>query len=427
MSLATLPTGREAQRPHRASPNPGLEPASKALTVCLAVVPGLALLSAWNPSPPGSAIVEMSAFVLTMVCLKRELRRPEPFHVSLLFLSAALIPVIGCVQLLALRIAYPFATMRAVVYWAAVAAMILAAEWLLRLRNARSLLLSSVAWIGVVATAMEILQIYRFRRYQVLETGYPLLSSNYYAEIIELILPVVLTRVFRNHRYWWAYLFLSCLFVSTVIAAAARVGSVLVLIECIVVSALSYKESQSMPRRWHKTCVILVLLATGLVVLQGPVTLIRRLGEADLMAGRLDIDRSAVAMARSRPILGYGLGSFPVVYPAFARFDNGYFVNHAHNDWLEALTEGGPALLVVLAVFVLIAGYSGVRATWGLGLAALPFHAAVDFPMQRAGVVLLYAVLAAAAGARRRQHRRGVSKWHYLRVSRWRISASKWH
>jgi O-antigen ligase len=418
-------TGPEVRRPDRASPNLGLAPVSKLLTVCLAVVPGLAILSAWNPSTLSNIIVEMSAFVLAMICLGSEWRRHEPFHISQLSLSAALIPVIGCFQLLALRTAYPFATLRAVLYWSAVTAMVLAGEWLLRLRKARSLLLTSVAWLGVVATVMEILQIYGYRRYQVTKTGYPLLSSNYYAEMVELVLPVVLTRAFRDSRHWWAHLLLACLFVSTVIASAARVGSVLVLLECIVVAALSYKQSKSMPGRWHRACVTLVLLAAGLVVLQGPVTLIHRLGEADLMAGRSDISRSALAMVRSRPLTGYGLGGFPVVYPAFARFDNGYFVNHAHNDWLEALTDGGPVLLAALTAFVLVSAYSGLRATWGLGLAVLPLHAAVDFPMQRAGVVLLYAAIAAAASARRRQSRHTVSKWHYLRVSKYHISASK--
>jgi O-antigen ligase len=251
---------------------------------------------------------------------------------------------------------------------------------------------------------IEILQIYGYNRYEVTRTGYPLLSSNYYAELIELILPIVLMQAFRNGRYWWAHLALACLFVSTVIAAAARVGSVLVLMECIALAGLSYKETLSARVRWQKACVVLVLLAAGLIVLQGPVTLIHRLSESDVLAVRPDIDRSAVAMASSRPVAGYGLGSFPYVYPAFARFDNGYFVNHAHNDWLEAFADGGVLLLAALAAFVAISAYYGVRSVWGLGLAVLPIHAAVDFPMQRAGVVLLYAVIAAAAGATCLQH-----------------------
>jgi hypothetical protein len=159
----------------------------------------------------------------------------------------------------------------------------------------------------------------------------------------------------------------------------------------------------SMRARWHKACVILVLLAAGLIVVQGPATLIHRLSEPDRMAVRSDVSRSAIAMATSRPVAGYGMGSFPYVYPAFARFDNGYFVNHAHNDWLEAFTDGGVLLLGVLAVFVAISAYLGLRAVWGFGLLVLPVHAAVDFPLQRAGVVLLYAVIAAAAGARHLQ------------------------
>jgi O-antigen ligase len=420
MKLATLQSGHKSRRLIASCLNMRLETESKVLTICLAVVPGLAVLSAWSPSRSANALVETSAFVLAMVCLLRESRRPEPLNISPLFLCALFIPVIGCFQLLALRPAYPFATVRAVLYWAAVAAVVLAAEWTLRLRKARSLFLSALAWLGLVATFLEIFQIYGYHRFQVTATGYPLLSSNYYAEVIELTLPVVLARAFRDHRYWWANLLLACFFVSTVIAAAARVGSVLVLIECIGTAALSYREPSSMRGRWQTACIILVIVAAGLVVLQGPRTLIHRLGEADLMAGRSDIGESAVAMARSRPLTGYGLGNFSVVYPAFARFDNGYFVNHAHNDWLEALTDGGPVLLAVLGVFVLISAYCGTSATWGLGLAVLPFHAAVDFPMQRAGAMLLYAVIAAAATVRWLQ-RRGectVYKWRYLRVSR---------
>jgi O-antigen ligase len=403
MTSAALKAGPEILRPRGSTPDVGLSLLSKALVVGLAAVPGSAILSACDPSPLTSSLVEGSAFLLAMVCLLKEWRTSQPLQISILFLSSVLIPAIGSFQMLFLRPAYPFATLRSALYWAAPAALILAGSWLLRQRRARSLLLSSVTCVGLAATIMEILQIYGYHRYEVMRTGYPLLSSNYYAEVVELILPVVLLRAFRKGRYWWAHLALACLFVSTVIAAAARVGSVLVLMECIALAGMSYKEALSIRARWHKACVILVLLAAGLIVLQGPVTLIHRLGESDLMAVRPDVNRSAIAMASSHPVAGFGMGSFPYVYPAFARFDNGYFVNHAHNDWLEALTDGGVLLMAALAAFVTISAWYGVSAVWGFGLAVLPIHAAVDFPMQRAGVVLLYAVIAAAAGASRLQ------------------------
>jgi O-antigen ligase len=405
MKIAALQKRQKNCRPQPGCLELKLDPAGNVLTVCLAGIPGLAIFTAWNPSPTINALVQTSAFALAMVCLIRESRRTEPLQVPVLFSIAALIPAIGCIQLVLLQPAYPFATLRAVLYWTGMAAVVLATGWLLRVRKARSLFFSCIAWLGLAATVVEILQIYGYRRYQVTRTGYPLLSSNYYAEVIELILPIVLSRAFREHRYWWAHLLLACLFVSTVVAAAARVGSVLVLIECMSVAALGYKKSQPPRGRWQKTCITLVLLVAGLVALQGPFTLIHRLGEADLMAGRSDIGQSALSIVRSRPLTGYGLGSFPVVYPEFARFENGYYVNHAHNDWLEALTDGGPALLAALAVFFIASAYSGLKATWGLGLAALPFHAAVDFPVHRAGVMLLYGMIAAAAGARAVQRR----------------------
>jgi O-antigen ligase len=388
--------------------------ADKFLIGWLALVPGLAVVSAWNPSPLASAAVEMCAFLLALATLLRVASKPEWLRHQPLFLTAAAIPVIGCMQLATGLPAYAYAGIRATLYWMAVAALVLAGEVLLNSRASRSLLLSFVSLLGLLATFVELQQIYGYHRYEVTTTGYPLLSSNYYAEIAELVLPVSLTRVFRDPKSWWVHLALACLMVSTVVAAAARVGSILVVVETVVVVGLNYGRTPFLRQRWKRACAVFVILAATLMALQGPSTLVNRLRDADPLAGRSDVARSTVDMIRSRPLTGYGVGSFPSVYPAFARFDNGYFVNHAHNDWLEAMAEGGPVLLAALAAFVGVASYFGVRSSWGLGLAVLPLHAVVDFPMQRAGVILLYAVIAAAASARRREIHGDLDKSCYL-------------
>ena len=198
MTLAAIQNEREIKWPQRTSES-RLRPVDSALIMGLAAIPGLALLNAWDPTPLRCALVEVVAFVLALVCLVR--RPPESSIVPPLFLSAAFIPALGCLQLLVLHTAYPFATLRSVLNWAAVAAMTLAGGWLLRQRKARLLFLSSVIWLGLIATALELFQIYGVGRYQVTKTGYPLLSSNYYAEIVELVLPVLLVKAFRDHRY----------------------------------------------------------------------------------------------------------------------------------------------------------------------------------------------------------------------------------
>ena len=42
-----------------------------------------------------------------------------------------------------------------------------------------------------------------------------------------------------------------------------------------------------------------------------------------------------------KPVLGWGLGTFPVVYPEFRSFYTNFFVNEAHNDYLQLLAEMG--------------------------------------------------------------------------------------
>ena len=44
-------------------------------------------------------------------------------------------------------------------------------------------------------------------------------------------------------------------------------------------------------------------------------------------------------MFAHKPILGWGLGTFDVVYPAYRSFYTTLYVNAAHNDYLQVLIE----------------------------------------------------------------------------------------
>ncbi|MFT4713927.1 MAG: O-antigen ligase [Candidatus Azotimanducaceae bacterium] len=63
--------------------------------------------------------------------------------------------------------------------------------------------------------------------------------------------------------------------------------------------------------------------------------------------------RGALGIAETYPVFGSGLGTFVVQYPAYRELGDvrtlGYF---AHNDYLQFLAEGGPALLGFLLLFV---------------------------------------------------------------------------
>jgi len=93
--------------------------------------------------------------------------------------------------------------------------------------------------------------------------------------------------------------------------------------------------------------------------------------------------RSSLRLVRDRPLTGFGLGTWSDAYPAYAHFDDGRFVNQAHNDWVQWAVEGG---LPLLSIMLSIAWWSvrpALSSLWGIGLLAVFLHCLVDYPMEQ--------------------------------------------
>jgi hypothetical protein len=56
---------------------------------------------------------------------------------------------------------------------------------------------------------------------------------------------------------------------------------------------------------------------------------------------RLNITKDSLKMFFQRPLLGWGLGTFPTVYPRYRSFYTNLFINEAHNDYAQLLVEMG--------------------------------------------------------------------------------------
>jgi len=108
--------------------------------------------------------------------------------------------------------------------------------------------------------------------------------------------------------------------------------------------------------------------------------------------------------------LGAGAGTYPHLYPAFQPVELGrHFVNHAHNDFIEALFEAGLPVLLLMAfgVFlyfrqwlrVWVGGKWGefrfIQVGAGIGLLLILLHSLVDFNMQIPANALFAAFLLA--------------------------------
>jgi O-antigen ligase len=109
-------------------------------------------------------------------------------------------------------------------------------------------------------------------------------------------------------------------------------------------------------------------------------------------------------MVKDRPLLGFGLGTWSIVYPGYAPIDDGLFANQAHDDWAQWAAEGGLPFFALMLAVAIWSARLGVRTVWGLGVTAVFVHCLVDYPIQRAGVALvMFSIMAALASEERRQ------------------------
>jgi O-antigen ligase len=95
-------------------------------------------------------------------------------------------------------------------------------------------------------------------------------------------------------------------------------------------------------------------------------------------------------MVHDRPLTGFGLGAWSSAYPAYARYDDGTFVNQAHNDWAQWAAEGGVPFFLLMLIVVVALARPAWRSLWGLGLMAVFLHALVDYPFEQRPALAAY-------------------------------------
>jgi O-antigen ligase len=136
-------------------------------------------------------------------------------------------------------------------------------------------------------------------------------------------------------------------------------------------------------------------------------------GERDLStAYRTVVWHDSLVLVASSPVVGHGLGAFVDALPRFKTGAGDVRVEHAENDYIELLAEGGAVGLILLlgvgGTLVLSqqatpssAAYQGARPRRALytgaaaGLVALAVHSLVDFNVRIPSNACLVALLAA--------------------------------
>jgi len=248
----------------------------------------------------------------------------------------------------------------------------------------------------------------------------PYVNHNHYAGLMELLAPIPLIISLSRMAHEKVRLVAgigAAIMVGTVFLCGSRGGMIAIFVELIVLAVVFFRQKKSV-RIALSVGAFAVVLVSLLVWLGGKeltvrVSSISKETRSEISGGmRLSIDRDTLQMFRQKPVIGWGLGAFPVVYPQFRSFYTNFFVNEAHNDYLQLLAEMGVLGFATMIWFQAIV-FLRVRRKIGnwttnvsaatalacaLSAAGILVHSLVDFNLQiPANAALFYALCSIAA------------------------------
>ncbi|MFY9647112.1 MAG: O-antigen ligase family protein [Terriglobales bacterium] len=274
----------------------------------------------------------------------------------------------------------------------------------------------------------------------------PYVNHNHYAGLMEMLTPfplVLAASRFTEGNRKIAVAGIAALMAASIFLSGSRGGMVAFLAQMVGLSMLLLHKRD---RGWKRPLMMGAFLALviGFMVWIGGNQLTERLisihseAREELEGGvRFTIDHDCFRMLLKKPFLGWGLGTFPVVYPEFRTFYTTFFVNEAHNDYLQLVVETGLAGLAITLWFLIVvfrqaaaklspstlkkndwteSGNGALTVAALLGCVGILVHSFLDFNLQiPANAALFYVLCAIAAGAPLHEsQRRRVLRRHNL-------------
>lgn len=223
----------------------------------------------------------------------------------------------------------------------------------------------AVSFLGILQHLTFNGKLYWFRelRFGGIPFG-PYVNRNHFAAFSELVIPVslvplLLGRIRRQRRLLVAVFLV--VQIGALLLSASRGG--IISLSCQAVLLLIWLIAKRVRRRQLLFGAGLALLALGLVYWLGADQILQRFSamqSLEITAGkRASMRRDAFRIFLDHPLAGTGLGTLQIVFPRYETNYDGRVVNHAHNDYLEALAETGllGALCCAWFLFALFRGY----------------------------------------------------------------------
>jgi O-antigen ligase len=193
----------------------------------------------------------------------------------------------------------------------------------------------------------------------------PYINHNHYAGLMELLTPFPVVLASRRFLPVGSRLlcgFGALLMAGSIVISGSRGGMFALVCELAVLALLMWKRVGR--RELAAALAMLIVLGTFVWWAGSDATFARlatlRNAAEPSVDGRMQVTRDALHMWRQRPLLGWGLGTFPIVYPRYRTFYSEFLMNEAHNDVVQLLTETGLVGFAVAITFFVAALRRGV-------------------------------------------------------------------
>jgi O-antigen ligase len=249
----------------------------------------------------------------------------------------------------------------------------------------------------------------------------PYVNHNHYAGLMEMLVPIPLVLCQTRFAQGWlrnAAIVGAAIMTGTIFLSGSRGGMFAFVGEMALLGVVLLRSWRS-PRATAGLGAFLAIVI-GLLVWVGGGELSKRLStihaetKTELSGGtRVSLNKDSLRMAAAKPVLGWGLGNFPVAYPQFRTFYTDFYVNAAHEDYLQLLVETGLVgfLIMLWFLWVLYRNAFHKLANWTedingaislaavMGCTGILIHSFLDFNLQVPANAAWFYVLSALAAS----------------------------
>ena len=189
-------------------------------------------------------------------------------------------------------------------------------------------------------------------------------------------------------------------------ATGSRMGALLLVVSLLSLPFLflSWRSSMGSTAVRIPKIGIVAIFVSIIIFAQLCLAALQRFSQVDLAADyRGTMLKVSYTTLKAFFPVGSGFGSFVPAYQLFETPDvlKDFYVNHAHNDWIELLIEGGLPIAIVLVCFLCWFFYrlyyiwsnSGVdllAKAAGISASLLLIHSMVDYPLRTPGLLTFF-------------------------------------